>query len=177
MQIPEGNESFTLRLNNISSIAKLASQDLLEATLIISKNDDPVYFAPPTSIRIQEGLYANLTIERGGDGGDTVDVFYQTVDGTATSTSGDYQPKTAKVTFDVGEFQKTISIMVLNDSTPEGVETFTVSLLNSTGDTVLYNKPIATVTILASDKGSGVFKFASNSLNKTTQENAAVEFK
>ena len=177
MQIPERNESFTLRLNNISSIAKLASQDLLEATLIISKNDDPVYFAPPTSIRIQEGLYANLTIERGGDGSDTVDVFYQTVDGIATSTSGDYQPKTAKVTFDVGEFQKTISIMVLNDSTPEGVETFKVSLLNSTGDTVLHNKTIATVTILASDKGSGVFKFASNSLNKTTQENAAVEFK
>ncbi|PFX17387.1 G-protein coupled receptor 98 [Stylophora pistillata] len=174
--IPEGNESFTLRLDNISSIAKLASQDLLEATLIISKNDDPVYFAPPTSIQVQEGLYANLIIERGGDGNDAVDVFYQTIDGTATSSSGDYQSKTAKVTFDVGEFQKTISIMVSNDSTPEGVETFTVRLLNSTGDTVLYNKTAATVTILASDKGTGVFKFASSSLNKTTQENAAVEF-
>lgn len=175
-QIPEGNESLTIHLNNVSSTAKLGSQDLREATLIITKNDNPVYFAPPTSIQVREGQYANLTIERGGDRSSVVGVFYQTMDGTATSSSGDYQAKTAQVTFSVGEFQKSISIWVLNDSTPEGVETFTVNLINSTGDTVLYNKTTATVSILANDRGTGVFQFASNSLNKTTEENAAVEF-
>lgn len=174
-QIPEGNKSFTIHLNNISSIAKLAVQQLRTATLVITKNDDPVYFAPPVSIQVREGHYANLTIQRGGDGSSVIDVFYKTEDGTAVS-SGDYQAKSGKVTFNVGEFQKSISVLVHNDSTPEGVETFKVILTNSTGDTVLYNETTATVSILASDKGTGEFQFASNSLNKTTEEGAPVEF-
>ena len=176
LQIPEGNKSFTVHLNNISSIAKLAVQQLREATLIITKNDDPVYFAPPVSIQVKEGHYANFTIQRGGDGSSVVDVFYKTEDGTATSLSGDYQAKEGKVTFNVGEFQKSISVLVLNDSTPEGVETFKVILTNSTGDTVLFNETIANVSILASDKGTGEFLFASSPLNKTTEEGATVEF-
>lgn len=125
---------------------------------------------------MREGHYANLTILRGGDGNSIVDVFYQTVDGTATSSSGDYQAETGKVIFNVGEFQKSVSIWVHNDSTPEGVETFQVVLTNSTGDTVLYNKTTATVSILANDGGTGVFQFASSSVNETTEENAAAEF-
>lgn len=173
-QIPEGNKSFTVHLNNISNIAKLGSQR--EATLIITKNDDPVYFAPPASIQVREGHFANLTIQRGGNGRSVVEVFYQTVDDTATSSSGDYKAQTEQVTFNVGEFQKSISIWVLNDNTPEGVETFKVNLINSTGDTVLHNETTATVSILANDRGTGVFQFASNSLNKTIVESASAEF-
>lgn len=128
------------------------------------------------SIQVREGHYANLTIQRGGDGNSVVDVFYQTVDGTAKSSSGDYQSKTGSVTFNAGEFRKSVSVWVHNDSTPEGVETFQVVLTNSTGDTVLYNQTTATVSILGNDGGTGVFQFASNSLNKTTEENTAVEF-
>lgn len=175
-QIPEGDKSFTVHLNNISSIAKLAVQELRKATLIITKNDNPVYFAPPVSVQVREGHNANFTVQRGGDGSSVVDVFYKTEDGTAKSSSGDYQAKSGKVTFNVGEFQKIISVLVLNDSTPEGVETFKVILTNSTGDTVLYNETTATVSILASDKGTGEFQFASSSLNKTTEEGATVGF-
>ena len=54
------------------------------------KNDDPVYFAQPTLVKVREGQYANLTIQHGGDGTSSTDVSYQTVDGTAISP-GDYQ--------------------------------------------------------------------------------------
>ena len=175
LQIPETNESFTLYLNNISSNARWGDQSLRKATLIISKNDDAVYFAQPTLIKVREGQYANMTIQRGGDGTNIVDVYYQTFDGTATS-SADYQATTGQVRFNIGEFQKNISILVSDDSTPEGVETFTVNLTNSTGDTVLYGDTSVTVSIFASDGGTGDFQFASNSLNKTTTESAAVDF-
>ena len=135
-----------------------------------------MYFALPVSIQVREGHYANLTVQRGEDGSSVVDVFYKTEDGTAKSSSGDYQAKSGKVTFNVGEFQKRISVLVLNDTTPEGVETFEVILTNSTGDTVLYNETTATVSILASDKGTGEFQFASISLNKTTEEGTTEEF-
>jgi len=65
---------------------------------------------------------------------------------------------------------------VLDDNTPEGVETFKVNLTNSTGDTVLYGDTPATVSIFASDGGTGDFQFASNSLNKTTAESTAAAF-
>ena len=134
-----------------------------------------MYFAQPTLVKVREGQYANLTIQRGGDGTSSIDVSYQTVDGTATSP-GDYQAKTGQVRFNVGEFQKNISIWVLDDSTAEGVEMFKVNLTNSTGDTVLYGDVSATVSIFASDGGTGDFQFASNSLNKTTAESTAATF-
>lgn len=174
-QIPEGNESFTIHLNNVSNIAKLADPSLREATLIITKNDDPVYFAQPTLVRVKEGEYANLTIQRGGDGTSAIEVSYHTVDGTAISPS-DYQAKTGKVTFNIGEFTKQISVFVVDDGTPEGVETFQVNLTNSTGNTVLYGDLAATVSIFASDGGTGNFQFASHSLNETTTESASASF-
>ena len=126
-------------------------------------------------VRVREGQYANLTIQRGGDGNSVIDVSYATVDGTARSP-GDYQAKTGQVRFNIGEFKRNISIWVMNDSTPEGVETFRVNLTNSTGDTVLYGDTSATVSIFSSDGGTGTFQFATDSLNKTTAESSSVAF-
>ena len=174
-QIPEGNESFTILLNNVSSIAKLGAPSLLKATLIVTKNDDPVYFAQPTLVQVKEGQYANLTIKRGGDGSSVIDVSYQTVDGTAVSPD-DYQARTGNVSFDVGEFDKKISILVNDDSSAEGVEKFLVNLTRSTGNTVLHGNTYATVVIFSSDGGTGSFQFASSSVNRTTAEGIAVDF-
>ena len=174
-QIPEGNESFTIQLNNVSNIAKLGDQSLRTATLIVTKNDDPVYFAQPTLVQVREGHYANLTIRRGGDGASSINVSYQTLDGTAAA-GGDFLAITRQVTFNVGEFEKEISIWIIDDSVPEGVETFMVNLTSSSGDTVLHGNTSATVRILANDGGTGTFQFASNSVNKTTTESTAVDF-
>lgn len=174
-QIPERDESFTILLNNVSYIAKFGAPSLLKATLIVTKNDDPVYFAQPTQVQVREGQYANLTIKRGGDGSSVIDVWYQTVDGTAVS-SNDYQARTGNVTFDVGEFEKEISIWVNDDSSPEGVEKFVVNLTSSSGNTVLYGNTSATVVIFSSDGGTGSFQFASNPVNRTTAESSPVYF-
>ena len=124
---------------------------------------------------MREGQYANLTIERGGDGNSVIDVSYETVDGSARSSS-DYQAKAASVRFNIGEFKRNISIWVMDDSTAEGVETFKVNLTNSTGDTVLYGDTSATVSIFSSDGGTGTFQFAANSVNKTATEGTNVAF-
>ena len=176
-QIPENNESFTVHLLNVSNNARLGNHQLREAVLLIVKNDDPVFFAEPTLVKVKEGHYANLTIQRGGDGHSVINVSYHTADGTAESLLGDYQPKTEQVTFESGVFQKSISIWVIDDNTPEGVEAFAVNLTNVTGDAVLYGETNATVMIYASDGGTGTFQFASNSLNKTTVESTPVDLR
>ncbi len=53
---------------------------------------------------------------------------FRTVDGTATSGSGDYVAKTGTLTFAPGETTKTITIEVKGDSRREGNETFYLDL-------------------------------------------------
>ena len=149
-----------------------------EASLVISKNDDEVFFAPPTHVNVSEGSYANLTIRRGGDGTSHVIVTYAIEDGSASTSDGDYQiPASQEVSFEPGVFERGISIRIPDDSTPEGVEVFTVKLTNASGDTVLYGEKVATVWILASDGGTGVFQFEAASRNKSGSEGQQIEFR
>ena len=53
---------------------------------------------------------------------------FRTVDGTATSGSGDYVAKTGTLTFAPGETTKTITIEVKGDSRREANETFYLDL-------------------------------------------------
>ena len=164
-------------MTNVSGRARFAGA-LTEALLIISKNDDPVFFLPPTHVNVSEGSYANVTIERGGDGTSAVVVTYSTEDETAKSSDQDYQPKVyQQVTIDPGMFKKEISIWVTNDSIPEGVERFTIRLINASGDTVLFGDTVAKVVIFANDGGTGVFQFDSNYLNMTGKEGFPVSFR
>jgi hypothetical protein len=80
-----------------------------------------------------------------------------------------------QVTFGIGEYTKAISVVILDDVKPEGVENFTVKLINSTGDTVLQNA-VAMVSIYASDAGTGLFQFSESALNKTIKEDASASF-
>jgi hypothetical protein len=58
---------------------------------------------------------------------DTTTVTCSTADGTATAASGDYQSKTATVTFAAGQKGPTdISFLINGDTTPEQDETFFV---------------------------------------------------
>jgi len=57
-----------------------------------------------------------------------VTLSFRTVDGTATTTGGDYVAKTGTLTFAPGETIKTISIQVKGDSKKEADETFYLEL-------------------------------------------------
>ncbi|XP_016865453.1 adhesion G-protein coupled receptor V1 isoform X3 [Homo sapiens] len=156
-EIPEEMEEFTVILLNGTGGAKVGNRTT--ATLRIRRNDDPIYFAEPRVVRVQEGETANFTVLRNGSVDVTCMVQYATKDGKATARERDFIPveKGETLIFEVGSRQQSISIFVNEDGIPETDEPFYIILLNSTGDTVVYQYGVATVIIEANDDPNGIF--------------------
>jgi hypothetical protein len=75
-----------------------------------------------------------------------VTVSYRTVDGTATTSDGDYVAKTGTLTFAAGETSKTITIVVNGDSKKEADEYFYLDLFgNSSNSLFTKNRGIGTI--------------------------------
>jgi hypothetical protein len=79
-----------------------------------------------------------------------VTVSYRTVDGTATTSDGDYVAKTGTLTFAPGETTKTITIEVKGDSKKEANETFYLDLFGLSSNS-LFTKSRGIGTILNDD--------------------------
>ena len=79
-----------------------------------------------------------------------VTMLFSTVDGTATSRSGDYIAKTGTLTFAPGETTKTITIEVKGDSKKEANETFYLDLFAGSSNS-LFTKNRGLGTILNDD--------------------------
>ena len=79
-----------------------------------------------------------------------VTVSFRTVNGTATTSNGDYISKTGTLSFLPGETTKTITIEVKGDSKREGNEYFFVDLFGNSSDS-LFTKSRGTGTILNDD--------------------------
>ncbi|XP_069348971.1 adhesion G-protein coupled receptor V1 [Eulemur rufifrons] len=156
-EIPEEMEEFTIILLNATGGAKVGNKTT--AILRIRRNDDPIYFAEPRVVRIQEGETANFTVLRNGSVDVTCTVQYATLDGKATAGDGDFVPveKGETLIFEVGSREKSISVFVNEDGIPETEEPFYIILFNSTGDTVVYQHGVATVIIEANDDPNGIF--------------------
>ena len=75
---------------------------------------------------------------------------FRTVDGTATTSDGDYIAKTGMLTFAPGETTKTITIVVNGDSKKEGDETFYLDLFGNSSNS-LFTKSRGIGTILNDD--------------------------
>jgi len=130
----------------------------------------------------------NVTRTNGSTG--TVTVQYATADGTATSPS-DYTSTAGTLTFNDGETSKPITIPIVDDSTPEGSETFKISITNPSGGAILGSIASATLSIQDNDlptlsisdvsqaegnSGTTAFIFtvtSSNSLNNDVNVNYA----
>jgi hypothetical protein len=76
-----------------------------------------------------------ITVTRTGNTSTAASVSYATADGTATQ-KGDYIPALGTLSFAPGETSKTFTVLIINDTLPEGVETFSVSLSNPVGTTL-----------------------------------------
>ncbi len=79
-----------------------------------------------------------------------VTMSFRTVNGTATSESGDYIAKTGTLTFAPGETTKTITIEVKGDSKREANDTFYLDLFGNSGNS-LFTKNRGIGTILNDD--------------------------
>ncbi|XP_042811947.1 adhesion G-protein coupled receptor V1 [Panthera leo] len=156
-EIPEEMEEFTITLLNATGGAKIGNRTT--ATLRIRRNDDPIYFAEPRVVRVQEGETANFTVVRNGSVDVACTVQYATMDGKATAREGDFVPveKGEALVLAVGNRRQRISVFINEDDIPETDESFYIILFNSTGDTVVYQYGIATVIIEANDDPNGIF--------------------
>ncbi|XP_053337317.1 adhesion G-protein coupled receptor V1 [Clarias gariepinus] len=154
-EVPEDVEKFTITLINATGGARLGS--ILNASLQINKNDDPIYFADPVIQRVREGGVANFSIFRAGLADFIATVMYRFEFGD--SSPGDFMPLSndSLLTFDYGERMKNISVALQDDDIPETDERFYIVLFNATGDAVVYGKDTATVVIEANDDANGIF--------------------
>ncbi|KAI1900416.1 hypothetical protein AGOR_G00049720 [Albula goreensis] len=154
-EIPEDTEDFTITLLNATGGARLGK--ILNASLQIRKNDDPIYFAEPVVVRVREGGVANFTVLRAGAADFVATVMYQIANGDASPD--DFIPfsNDTMLVFGNGERMKNISVATLDDDIPETDEPFYIILYNATGDAVVYGADTATVVIEANDDANGIF--------------------
>ena len=166
-EVPERNETFTFRLSNPRGGATL-STTLTEAQLTIVENDTPIRFSQAVTQVSEDAGSVELTITRGlledgtrvGDTDTTTTIQLSTSSGTAAAGT-DYISQNLTLTFPPGSISQTVSIPILNDSIPEGDETFLVILSNPSLDAVLDVPSMATVVILVNDNAGGFVQFAS----------------
>jgi selenophosphate synthetase-related protein len=127
----ESDETFTINLTNNTTGA-----DLGYATVTIKDNDIAVQPGRPqlavSSVKVDESAQtATLTISRfGGHDGKLV-VNYATTNGTAIA-GRDYVEMTGKLTWIDGDSDdKTVEVVITEDTLVESDETFTINLTNN----------------------------------------------
>jgi chitinase len=89
---------------------------------------------------------ATFTIERYGVMAGNAQVYWDTVDGSATIAGNDYVPAFGLVYFVAGETSKQVSVTVPGDTLPEADETFSVQLSEPTGATLGDATGVGTIT-------------------------------
>lgn len=116
-----------------------------QATII---NDDAAPSVTITDATVAEGntdtTNFNFTVTLSYGSAQSRSVDFLTVDGT--TTSGDYQPQGGTLTFDPGQTQKTITVLVKGDTDVEPDETFFVNLSNPGNATIAKAQGLGTIT-------------------------------
>jgi len=154
----EGDENFGLELFD-ESAGDIAEPNPVVVTI---KDDDSAGTLRFTSANynvvedVGSGI-VTLTVERVGGTTGAASVEYATSAGTASAGS-DYVTKTGTLNFSTGQSSRTIEVEIVDNSTVEPTETFTVTLSNPAG-AVLGSPSAATVTI-TDDDGVGTFSFS-----------------
>jgi len=147
----ESDETFFVTLSDPANATLGKSQG--QATI---ENDDTL---PQISIadvrRITEGNDGTLEVTflvllSHADAQD-ITVDYETADGTATVTDGDYVSSKGQLTFEAGDTRKSITVIVNGDTKIESNETFLINLSNASANAQIA-KAQATGTIINDDQ-------------------------
>ncbi len=135
----EGDETFTVRLSSPS----MATIDRGTATGTIEDDDDPGISINDVTVR--EGSPAQFTVRLEGPTDHQVTVTATTSDGTAEA-GDDYTHKSETLTIPARETAATFSVDTLADEETDSNETFTVTLSNPGGATLLDDMGTGTIT-------------------------------
>ena len=162
--MPENNEQFTINLINATGGAVI-NASASQAYLDIPANEPPIRFLTAVQT-VSENQTLLVTVTRGRINGGIIGttnivstINYTTVDGSARAGT-DYQAASGMLSFSSGETNKTISILIEHDQSPELAENFTLVLSNPSPGSVLGSPSMQTVVIQKSDDPHGVISFA-----------------
>jgi hypothetical protein len=157
--VVEPAETVTLTLSNPQGGASLGTPN--PATLTINDNDTAgsVQFSAATYSVGEGGGNVTLTVTRTGGTASGVTVAYATANGSATA-GADYSSRSGTLTFNAGVTSQTFTVPILQDTLPEGAETFTVTLSNPGGGATLGATTVATVTINDDENPAAVLQFS-----------------
>ena len=141
----EGLETIGLKLSAASSNALITNPRT--AQVLIADDDGPtqVQLVPAAQNVNESAVSAPFFAVRSGDITGSASVHYATSDGSAQEP-GDYTSTAGDLTFGLAEFSKTINVPIIDDSTIEDPENFSVTLSSLTGATF----PNAAASVTAS---------------------------
>ncbi len=141
--LDEDDETFRLRLSDPSSGLQLGTST---ATGTITDDDDPPAVSTvAVEARESAGTF-QVPVTLGTASGRTVTIEWRTAAGTATAGE-DFTAASGTLTFSAGDTSENAEVVILQDTTAEQDETFTLSL-TSTDGTADVSSTTVTVTIL-----------------------------
>ncbi len=149
----DGPRTVKLSLNSATG-AEIVNP--FNATLTITDDDATslVEFAGPVFVVAENVGSAVITVSRTGGTAAGATVVYATSDGSATA-GADYTPTSGTLTFGQGETVKTFAVPILDDATPEGVETVNLTLSAPGGGALLGTRTSAVLRIVDDELALG----------------------
>jgi len=127
-RLGEGNETFSVKLQ----AAKNAHVADRQGVVTIVDDEPRVSISDVSASEgncgCNGGTPLTFTVSLSAAYDQVVTVNYSTADGSATTADNDYVAAFGTLTFAPGETTKTVTVMVLGDTTPEGAEAFFVNL-------------------------------------------------
>jgi poly(3-hydroxybutyrate) depolymerase len=150
--LKQPNRTFKVNLANPTN-ATLGTQKTASVTIV--DNDQGFQFASAAYTVAEDAGAALISVLRGTDDtNSTVTVNYDTFDGSATNGL-DYTGSSNELSFAPGEKIKLLSVPIINNGIKQSTRSFTVTLSNPSGGSVLGSPMSTTVSILDNDPGVG----------------------
>ncbi|XP_070543508.1 adhesion G-protein coupled receptor V1-like isoform X2 [Ptychodera flava] len=175
-----------LRTNNAQSVSAYTDNGNMYLSIGNARADSTIYVwrnvqfeillsAPPafdlTPVTVDRNVGDPVTLLASASYGDgqslTVSYIYQIV---SLGEGSDYTPRSGMLTFGHGESQRTVTVSILDDETPEDTEDFYVAISNPTGGAEISNLNRVMINILSNDNAHGIIAFDQDSLNVHVEE-------
>ncbi len=141
----DGDRSFQVHLHDPSGPAVLMSHDT--AVVTIQNNDGGIEFASDTFTVNEAAGFAEVVVQRNGDGLGGAAVDYVLSDGTATA-GADYLARHGTITFAPGETSKTFQVPIIDDGLVEWDATIRLALMNPRAGAMLGARTNVTLVIV-----------------------------